>query len=159
MQRDTIYRDTMGIPFIPFTFPTVKVKRYINENWGLDWTNTKVDNLYQWYKEAVAAEGLPAYVPGTGSKLPTIEYVAASANATFDEVQIFLDSLRDLVKAGEVENQYLAIEKPTTAATSKIKTALTDVTDIAKKGQLFAMLIAGGIGLFFLWPYLKRRKR
>ncbi len=159
---------TSGAAYVPFTFPTRKVKNYIDINWegvgDYDWTFKKIDNLYNWYKEGVLKEGLPAYGIDRVDKFPLIKYMAEKTGLSTEEVQIFLDSVWSLVKRGTIENKWLAIKIPTTATSAKIKTAVSKYGDIIetqiKSVKWIALAVIIGAGVYFGWPVIsKLRKR
>lgn len=158
MQFDMIQSQSMGIGGIPGTFPTGKVKDYLND-WGSGdvWTRVLVNDLYRWYKEAVQVKGLPNYIPGSGNKLPTMEFIKANTGQKIYTIQEYLEALQTLAKSGEIDNKWLSITKP---ESSRI---LPDFPDIAEKAAKSIKWVGIGVAslaaLYFLGPMIKKRRQ
>ncbi len=156
MQYSQISSMSMGFGGIPGTFPTGIVKGYLEEWYPrFAWTRSIVNDLFNWYKEAVLVEGMAAWVQGgSGNKTETANYIQNKTGIESNVVRAFLVALGTLSKRGDIENKWVAISKP-----SSQKNVIAKYADkyekTVKTGMVTAIVVASAAGLYFLSPAIK----
>lgn len=151
---------SMGVGGIPGTFPTGKVKDWLEEYYArFEWTRTIVNDFFAWYKEAVQVEGLTPWIQTVkGDKTATAQYIANKTGSDIKLVRAFLVGLSTLAKNGIIDNKWAAVSKPTTQRNILEKTGdvLTKHTGTAKKVMTTVTVLGVAVSLYYLSPIIKR---
>lgn len=146
----------MGIAFMPGTFPTSTVLRYLSEWSGsVSWNRSKVNGLYNAYKDSILTDGLKPY--GKGSTAVK-QHLFTKYGYPLNEVTYFLVAIFKLVEAGTIKPYYLNFVKPKSVI-SKIadKAGLLDST--VKNIKFFSVIALLGVGLYISWPLIMKGRK
>lgn len=147
----------MGIPFVPFTFPTLTVQGallidYPHLSDFLSWQN--VQRIYNFYQYAVTEEGLPIYEKGN-QITKTVNYIETKTGFKKSNIILVLDKIRELAKSGKISQKYWNFE---TAST--VKNVITESAKVFDKSvkniKVIGFIAIAGVVLYLSWPFLKR---
>lgn len=91
----------MGIPYVPFTFPTVTVQTYMKQG-GVVASTGEVDYLWTSYKDAVVKDGVSPYSPDKsgGENLPIILALQEKTGYDRGRVVAYLNAVVKAVNNG-----------------------------------------------------------
>lgn len=108
--QDELMRDLgMGIPYVPFTFPTVTVRNNMSLG-GVSASNAEVDRMWDAYYQATAKDGLAPYGGsgrGGAANAALLNYVAEATNISKGKVAAFLNGLYKAVNEQGAARKYL----------------------------------------------------
>jgi hypothetical protein len=157
----TTEQKKMGAWGLPFTFPTGKVKSYLNDTVPeLEWTRDLINDVYESYKKGILTQGLKPYLweDSQGTHFEIRDFIVKDTNLDEVTVASVLIAIKDLAQSGEIEGQYWNIVK------QKEGPQAGDLVEFFKKqqnmikwGSIAALVL---VGLWFGWPVIKKfRKR
>lgn len=159
----------LGVFGIPGTFPTGVITDYIQQrDPSQEWTRDLVNTLYFNYKEGItdnlipyfrSEENKPIFDPETFEVISgahrSIVYLQKKTNLGYDRISRFLMGIENLVKAGQVDIQFLTIETPGLIPGLKIP----KIFEGLKAVQGIGIVLLIGIAVYFAWPYLTAQRR
>lgn len=153
-----IYKNNMGIAFLPGTFPTSTVQAYLKE-WfhSIDWTREKVNNLYAAYKDSVTIDSKKYYGPG---QVEVKYHIIDKYGFPLTEVTPFLVALYKLSAAGNINPYYLNfVETKSALLPSIISKAGSGLDKYVKNLKFFSVIAVIGFGIYLTWPLLAKGRK
>ena len=142
---------------IPGTFPSKTMLKALEIQAGatMDWNIRKVENLYDFYLEAIKA-GNPVYGPG---KTGSVDYILKNSNYTISEVRSFLVVLYQLAKEGIVDVKYWNVPLQETRSDNPIKNYFSSIDKISGAVKWGSIALVAGTALYFTWPFIKKWRK
>lgn len=171
VKAGTYHNQRTGIAFIPFTFPTAKVRTRVWEGydrvdkWNLPLKT--VQSVYDWYKQGVTVDGKGVWQEGNKEILPYIEQKSQLEHIVVASVLL---AIKKMAQEGEIDSYYFSFEKPETSVTERIrktvkksgetiKKAVTEPGTVLKNVKWIGVIAIVGVGLYLSWPLLNRGRK
>lgn len=157
--------NSLGIAFIPGTFPTAKVLEYITTKmvageYVFEWSRAKINRLYFAYKDAVMTENLTPYGPGNTT---VSRYVTEKTGYGLDDSQIFLLALYKMVQEKKLNPGYWNFQKALSSPVEVVKKAIKDLAEgtekTAKNLKWIGIIALVGVGIYFTFPLLMMARK
>lgn len=166
--------EEMGLPYVPFTFPTVTVQQ-IAERGGVKMSNAEVERIWNAYLVAEVEGGHPPFSHDMGgAKLaPLLQALEAATSLPRLKIVAWLNALEEATKAGwytyyidpagSVAGDKTGIGQVTgaigTAVGNFLKPSAEPITNLVKWTAILAASGAAVYGLWHLAPFLGLRKK
>lgn len=151
--------NSLGIWGIPGSFPTGKVRDYLENNYavtGWTWTRRMVNDLYYWYLDALD-KGKPIFVPGKQPEAGL--YMAEKSKVEKRFVFLFLLGLRNIALKGLIPNKWYTDVIPDSAQ----ERADFGIEDFIKNVKVIlawsGIILVGGTGLYVTWPLIMKGRK
>jgi len=150
----------LGVVGIPGTFPTMYVAMALKDEIVIfDWHLEKVQNIYDFYKDAVQSGDFTPY--GFGST-NLVEKISKQTGYEIGEVRAELAMIRALALDGDIDLFYWNQEHAESSIPGQIentvdtyKKAVSNLGSTIKWGGI-AILVVGGMYVF--WPMIKKMR-
>ena len=168
----------MGLPYVPFTFPTVTVQTNA-KNGGVDLSVSEVDELWGAYQNSQLKDGLKPFshdMPGS-DLVPLLDNLTAATSLSKMKVVAWLNATEQAVKQGfsaeyinpasaakaeqgaislnPIETVKTLASDAGTAIGNFIKPVADPVTNLVKWG---AILVVGGAVVYGIYNFRKFQK-
>lgn len=93
--------ESMGIPLVPLTFPTLTVQTYMKQS-GVTASTSEIDRMWEAYKEATVKDGVTPYSPDKsgGQNLPIIVALENKTGYARARVVAYLNAVVRAVQGG-----------------------------------------------------------
>lgn len=142
----------LGVWGIPGTFPTLWMGQAIEAISGQDWTRSKINRLYYWYKEAITKHGLRPFEEGNEE---IGQWIAENSEYELNDVRIFMYVLLQEVKAEKIDIYFWNFKEPSTSIVNLAKDL--DPKNIFNKFLWIAGISVAGLALWYGGPIIARQ--
>lgn len=173
--------EAMGLPYVPFTFPTITVQQNAKRG-GVNLSTSEVDRIWAAYKVATLNEGIAPFAHDAGGRnLPIIQYLEKATSLSRMKIVAWLNATEQTVNQGwgfrwidpkaaaEAEKGSISLNPIETlktvtkgageAVSNFLKPSAEPLTNLIKWTAVAAASGAVIYGLWTLAPVLGLRKR